>query len=169
VSDAPGRSPASSQSEGMPTGDATLSTADPDGYFARMLRGEAERPPVLGLLGSRVLAVNATQGTLSAVYEARADFRNPAGTVQGGMLGAMLDDLTASMVDATVQAGQGVATLSLNVAYLRPAVVGPISGEARMLRRGRDVCHVMGTLTQDGKELATAVAVCKVVGGPPQR
>jgi hypothetical protein len=32
-----------------------------------------------------------------------------------------------------------------------------------MLRRGRDVCHVMGTLLQDGKEVATAVAVCKVI------
>jgi hypothetical protein len=34
-----------------------------------------------------------------------------------------------------------------------------------MLRRGRDVCHVLGTLTQHGKEVATAVAVCKVVKG----
>lgn len=149
--------------------DSPFSTADPDSYFARMLRGEADRPPVGRLLGSRVLAVNATQGTLSAVYEAHPDFRNPAGTVQGGMLAAMLDDLTAGLVDATVLAGQGVATLSLNVSYLRPAVAGPIAGEARMLRRGRDVCHVMGTLTQDGQEVATAVAVCKVVGGPPQR
>ena len=34
---------------------------------------------------------------------------------------------------------------------------------SRMLRRGRDVCHVQGTLLQDGKEVATAVAVCKIV------
>jgi hypothetical protein len=32
-----------------------------------------------------------------------------------------------------------------------------------MMRRGREVCHVMGTLRQDGKDVATAVAVCKVV------
>ena len=139
------------------------STADANGYFSRMLRGETPRPPVLTLLGSRIDAVNAAEGTLSASYEAQPGFRNPAGTVQGGMLSAMLDDLTASLVDATLAAGQGVATLNLNVSFLRPAQAGTLQGQARMLRRGRDVCHVMGTLWQDGKEVATAVAVCKVV------
>ena len=142
-------------------------TADTNGYFSRMLRGETPRPPVLTLLGSRIDAVDVHAGTLSATYEAQASFRNPAGTVQGGMLSAMLDDLTASLVDATLTAGQGVATLNLNVSFLRPVQMGALQGEARMLRRGRDVCHVMGTLLQDGKEVATAVAVCKVVQSGP--
>ncbi|MEN9888973.1 MAG: hypothetical protein RL559_1010 [Pseudomonadota bacterium] len=140
-----------------------FSTTDADGYFSRMLRGQAPRAPVLTLLGSRIEAVDAAAGTLSARYEAPAEFRNPAGTVQGGMLSAMLDDVTASLVDATLAAGQGVATLSLNVSFLRPAQVGTLQAQAQMLRRGRDVCHVVGTLTQDGKDIATAVAVCKVV------
>ena len=144
------------------------STADANGYFSRMLRGEVSRPPVLTLLGSHIDAVDAAAGTLCATYDAQASFRNPAGTVQGGMLSAMLDDLTASLVDATLAAGQGVATLNLNVSFLRPAQVGTLQGEARMLRRGRDVCHVMGTLLQDGREVATAVAVCKVVPTHPQ-
>ena len=142
---------------------APLSTADPSGHFSRMLRGEVPRAAALDLLGSRVVAVDAAAGSLSAHYLAREDFRNPAGTVQGGMLGAMLDDLTASLVDATLAAGQGVATLSLNVSFLRPAQVGDLQGQARMLRRGRDVCHVMGTLLQEGREVASAVAVCKIV------
>ena len=138
-------------------------TADAQGYLSRMLRGETPQPPVLTLLGSRIEAVDAAAGTLSASYEAAGSFRNPAGTVQGGMLGAMLDDLTASLVDATLAAGQGVATLSLNVSFLRPAQVGPLQGQARILRRGREVCHVTGTLLQAGQEVATAVAVCKIV------
>ena len=142
------------------------STADAQGYFSRMLRGETPPAPVLTLLDSRINAVDAAAGSLSASYEAKANFRNPAGTVQGGMLSAMLDDLTASLVDATLTAGQGVATLNLNVSFLRPAQAGTLQGEARMLRRGRDVCHVMGTLLQDGKEVATAVAVCKIVSVP---
>ena len=128
-----------------------------------MLRGEVARTPVLTLLGGKVEFVDAAAGTLRARYEGRDEFRNPAGTVQGGMLSAMLDDVTASLVDATLAAGQGVATLSLNVSFLRPARVGTLQAEATMMRRGRDVCHVMGTLQQDGKDIATAVAVCKVV------
>ena len=141
-----------------------LRTADPAGSFSRMLRGEVPASPVVGLLGSRIVSVDAAQGMLVASYEARDEFRNPAGTVQGGMLGAMLDDLTASLCDATLGPGQAVATLNLNVSFLRPGVAGtPIRGEARMLRRGRDVCHLQGTLLQDGREVATAVAVCKIV------
>jgi len=143
--------------------EASFNTADPQGYFSRMLRGEVARTPVLTLLGGEVEFVDAAAGSLRARYQGRDDFRNPAGTVQGGMLSAMLDDVTASLVDATLIAGQGVATLSLQVSFLRPANVGIIQAEATMLRRGRDVCHVMGTLRQDGKDVATAMAVCKVV------
>ena len=145
-------------------GAAAFVTADANGYFSRMLRGQTPRPPALDLLGSRIDSVDAKAGTLSATYQARPDFRNPAGTVQGGLLGAMLDDLTASLVDATLAAGQGVATLSLNLSFLRPAQVGTLQGQAQILRRGRDVCHVMGTLLQDGKPVASAVSVCKIIG-----
>ena len=143
--------------------DTTFKTTDPEGYFSRMLRGDVPRTPVLTLLGGEVECVDAEAGTLRARYEGRDEFRNPAGTVQGGMLSAMLDDVTASLVDATLTAGQGVATLSLNVSFLRPAQVGPIEAEALMMRRGREVCRVMGTLRQEGKDVATAVAVCKVM------
>ena len=138
-------------------------TADDQGYLARMLRGETPRPTALDLLGSRIVSVDTEAGTLEATYQATDRFLNPAGTVQGGLLSAMLDDLTASLVDATVLAGQGVATLNLNVSFLRPAQTGELMGVARVLRRGRDICHVEGELQQGGKTVATAAAVCKVV------
>jgi uncharacterized protein (TIGR00369 family) len=141
----------------------TILTADPHGTFSRMLRGEVPRTPVISLLGGEVESVDAEAGTLRARYVGRDEFRNPAGLVQGGMLSAMLDDVTASLVDATLTTGQGVATLSLNVSFMRPAHVGPIEAEASMMRRGKDICHVMGRLQQDGKDVATAIAVCKVV------
>ena len=137
--------------------------SDSDSYFSRMLRGEIAKPPVLTLLGGEVEAVDAEAGTLRSSYVAKADFNNPAGTIQGGMLSAMLDDLTASLVDSTLKTGHGLVTLNLNVSFLRPAQAGTITGEARMLRRGREVCNVMGTLSQDGKEIATAMAVCKII------
>ncbi len=142
---------------------SALKTADPHSYFSRMLRGDAPQTPVLALLGGEVVFIDVQTGTLRARYVGRDEFRNPAGTVQGGMLSAMLDDVTASLVDATLSAGQGVATLSLNVSFLRPAQVGLIEAEATMMRRGKDICHVMGRLHQDGKDVATAIAVCKVV------
>lgn len=141
--------------------------SEPNSYFNRMRRGEIAPPPVTTLLGGVIESVDAEAGRLRADYVGSSRFANPAGQVQGGMLCAMLDDLTASLVDATLAAGEAVATLNLNVSFLRPARPGPLQGEATVVRRGRDICHVSATLAQDGKEVATAMATCKVVWAAP--
>jgi uncharacterized protein (TIGR00369 family) len=146
-----------------PTAHLAASTADASGYFSRMLSGDVPPPPVATLLGGVVTQLDLQVGLLRARYTATDAFLNPAGTVQGGMLSAMLDDLTACLLDASLMAGEGVATLNLNVSFLRPAAVGELTGEARFIRRGRSVCHVSGVLQQDGKDVATAVATCQIV------
>lgn len=141
--------------------------SDPRSCFNRMRRGEVAPPPVATLLGGAIRAVDIETGTLQADYLGAPGFANPAGQVQGGMLCAMLDDLSAGLVDATLAAGEGVATLNLNVSFLRPARPGPLEGEARLVRRGRDICHVNAMLCQDGQEVAVAMATCKVLRGRP--
>ncbi len=132
-------------------------------YFARLQRGEVEPPPVTTTLGGRITAVDLEAGTLESAYVATAQFLNPAGQVQGGMLGAMLDDVTAFLVTATLDAGEFCATLNLNLSFLRPASSGDLHGRARLVRRGKDVCHVAGELLQAGRVVATASATCMVV------
>lgn len=132
-------------------------------WWQRMQRGEHPPPPVSRLLGARIGRVDLAAGELDVTYEARPEFANPAGGVQGGMLGAMLDDLTAGLVDSTLAAGEAPATVSLNLSFLRPARIAPMQGRARLLRRGRDVCHVSGELLQDGQVVASAVAVCSII------
>ena len=141
---------------------ASAPAGDPDSHFNRMRRGEVAPPPVFRLLGGRIVEVDAAAGRLRSDFVATEDFLNPAGTVQGGMLGAMLDDLTASLVDATLRTSERVATLNLNLSFLRPARPGPLQGEAHLVRRGRDVCHVQATLSQDGKTVASATATCLI-------
>jgi uncharacterized protein (TIGR00369 family) len=132
-------------------------------HFQRMVQGEVPPPAVAKLLGGRVIALDLAQGSLTSEYQGNDTFLNPAGQLQGGILGAMLDDVTAGLVDATVQPGEGVATLSLTLSFLRPAVMGPVQAHASLIRRGRDICHVQGTLSQAGQAVASAVAVCKVI------
>lgn len=147
----------------MPLRNPPGTRADSDAYFHRMLRGETAPPPVATLLGAEVVALDLDGGRLEVRYQGQDSFRNPAGQVAGGMVSAMLDDLTACLVDATLEPGRAVVTLSLNVSFLRPARVGPLHGVATLVRRGRELCHVNGMLQQDGKDVAWAVALCKVV------
>jgi len=134
-------------------------------YFARMQRGEATAPAVSTLLGSQITEVDLGAGTLESEYTATEDFLNPAGQVQGGMLGAMLDDVTAFLVTATLAENEHCATLNLNISFLRPASAGLIVGRSRLVRRGKGVCHVQGELVQAGKQIASATATCMVVSG----
>jgi uncharacterized protein (TIGR00369 family) len=120
-------------------------------------------PPITQTLGGRVRSASPEEGLLTLDYVATDAFLNPAGQVQGGILGAMLDDVTASLVTATLEAGESCATLNLNVSFLRAAKPGALAGRARLVRRGRDVCHVEGELSQDGRAVATAAATCLIV------
>jgi uncharacterized protein (TIGR00369 family) len=140
-----------------------FATMASENYFTDMMRGDAPAPPVSAHLGGRITAVDVEAGTLESAYQATPAFLNPAGQVQGGMLSAMLDDVTAFLVTATLRQGEACATLNLNVSFLRPAMAGPLLGRARLERRGRDICHVVGELLQDGRMIATATATCKIV------
>jgi len=140
-----------------------------ESYFKRLQLGEAAPPPVATLLGGRIEAVDPEAGTLTSTYRATEAFLNPAGQVQGGMLSAMLDDVTAFLVTATLGAGESCATLNLNVSFLRAAQAGPLEGRATLTRRGRDVCNVTGELLQEGRVVASAVATCMIVRRPENR
>lgn len=140
--------------------------APADNWFQRMRRGDVPPPNVARLLGAHIVRVDTEAGELEVHYQGSEDFTNPAGGIQGGMQGAMLDDLLASLVDATLGAGEVVATLSMNLAFQRAAHPGPLQGHARLQRRGREVVHVAGELRQDGRIVATATAVCIVLRRP---
>jgi uncharacterized protein (TIGR00369 family) len=133
------------------------------GWFWRMRRGEEPEPPIAAVLGQRFESVDLERGELVATFEAVPAFANPAGQVQGGMLGAMLDALTASVVDATLPPGEAVASLNLNIAFLRPARIGSLRGVARLKRRGRSVAHAEAELRQGDDVVASATAVCMLV------
>jgi uncharacterized protein (TIGR00369 family) len=140
-----------------------MKTIDPNGYFAKMQCGEVPPPSILTTLGGRIVAVDVDAGTIEMHYVGSNAFLNPAGQVQGGTLAAMLDDVTAFLVTATLGENEFCATLNLNVSFLRPAMPGPLVGRAKLVRRGREVCNVGGELLQDGKLVATATATCMVV------
>ena len=137
----------------------------PDNFILRLMRGETEPHPVAGTLGARIVSLDLDAGRLEMTFEGQPSFRNPGGFVQGGMLAAMLDDVTASLVDATAAAGERCVTLDLHTSFLRPARTGTIAAQARLVRRGREVCSVHGELSQDGRLVATATATCMLVRG----
>lgn len=135
---------------------------DPQAFFWRTMAGELPSPRAFQTLGGQIVHVDADAGTVETSFQATQAFANPMGHVQGGFLAAMLDDTLGPALAATLARGEFAPTLQLSITFLRPARIGLLHGTGRVLRRGRDVCHLAGELRQDGEVVASALATALV-------
>jgi uncharacterized protein (TIGR00369 family) len=126
--------------------------------------GEIPAPPVAGLLGWHALHLE--PGLVRVRFQAREEFFNPQGVVQGGILAAMLDDTLGPAGFTLLDEGMFAPTISLNVTFIRPAHAGCLIGEGRVVHRSRGYLHLEGKLTtEDGDLIATATATAAIKGG----
>jgi uncharacterized protein (TIGR00369 family) len=133
------------------------------GPFWDVMEGRAAPPPAAELLGFRLIAIDPDEGTIEVSFTATDQFLNPAGTVQGGFLAAMLDDTLGPALVATLGDGEWAPTTDLHVQFLRPASPGELRGHGRIVRRGRDVAFMAGELRDtDGELVATATATAAI-------
>jgi uncharacterized protein (TIGR00369 family) len=130
------------------------------------LAGKAPWPPVAKLLGWTPVEVE--PGSVVIAYEAREDFNNPQGFVQGGMLAAMLDDAMGPALVAMLEPGLFATTVELKVNFVRPATAGRLIARGRVVHRGRSIAFLEGRLeTADGELVATSTATARIVPYEP--
>jgi uncharacterized protein (TIGR00369 family) len=121
-------------------------------------------PPSSKLLGWHLLDARPKDGWVRIGFEGKAEFCNPAGFVQGGILSAMLDDTMGPAVFVMTDGKLYTATITMTVNYLAPARPGPIVGEASVTQLGKTIAFVEGRLTaEDGRLIATATTSARLV------
>ena len=137
-----------------------------DGLFS----GRLKRPPVGELLGTEYVAYDVAAGTAHLRFTALPSFINPGGTVHGGMLAAMLDELMAVSMSVAMREGEYNITLDLGTRFLKAAELGPIDGFGKLIKRGRAVGFVEGELRNaKGDVLARGHATMQIQSGFPKR
>ena len=99
-------------------------------------------PPVTKLLGWQLLDARPADGWLKLGVEAKPEFLNPAGFVQGGILSAMLDDTMGPAVLVMTEGRSYTTTVSLTVNFLNPARPSLIIGEAPVTQLGKSIAFV---------------------------
>lgn len=112
-------------------------------------------PPTAVLLGFRLLALDSQKGWVRVRWEAKPEFCNPMGSVQGGIVAAMLDD-TAAM-SAIVKAGERIVvpTLEFKTTFFAAARQGELFAEGRCLKLGKRVAYMESDLYDpEGRHLA---------------
>ncbi len=121
-------------------------------------------PPSSKLLGWQLLDARPEEGWIRIGFDGKAEFCNPAGFIQGGILSAMLDDTMGPAVFVMTEGKIYTATITMTVNFLAPAKVGPIVGEAKVTQLGRTIAFVEAKLTAaDGAVLATATTSARLV------
>jgi uncharacterized protein (TIGR00369 family) len=111
-------------------------------------------PPSARLLGWELQGLDAERGWIKVGFTALPEFINPAGTVQGGILTAMLDDTMGPAVVAHSNGQYFPSTIDLHVHFLKPVRLGPISVEAQITQMGKTIPYLEGKLFNSEGELA---------------
>src|SRR5258708_26667490 len=87
-------------------------------------------PPSSKLLGWQLLDARPEEGWIRIGFDGKAEFCNPAGFIQGGILSAMLDDTMGPAVFVITEEDLYTATINLTGNFHSPAKAGPVLCQA---------------------------------------
>jgi uncharacterized protein (TIGR00369 family) len=122
------------------------------------------KPPCAATLGWELLDADPEAGTVRIGFEARPEFCNPAGFVQGGFLAAMLDDAMGPAVLVKSGGALFTPTIDLHVSFLAPARPGRLVAEGGIAQLGKSIAFLEAILFGPGGDpLARAAASARVV------
>jgi uncharacterized protein (TIGR00369 family) len=135
-----------------------------EGAFWDAVEGRAPMPTAAQTLGWSLIGADPERGEIEVSFEATDAFLNPAGTVQGGFLTAMLDDTMGPALAAMLEPGRYGATLELKVSFLRPAKPGRLVGRGRVVHSGSTIAFLAGELLDEsGRVVATGSATARIL------
>jgi uncharacterized protein (TIGR00369 family) len=125
---------------------------------------ELNMPPISKLLGWRLIDMTPEEGRIRVGFEGKAEFCNPAGFIQGGMLTAMLDDTMGPAAFIMTGGKMFTPTITMTVNYISPGRVGAFACEAKVVQMGKTVVFVEAKLMDsEGTLVATATSTSRLV------
>jgi len=115
-------------------------------------------------LQTRAVERNGETGDVTLRMWAPVEWTNPHGTIQGGFVAAMLDEVIGTPV--FVKSGGAIAplTLDLNSNFLRGLKPGEVIAKGRLVSMGRAIAFMEAELyDSDGQLVATANAKARLI------
>jgi uncharacterized protein (TIGR00369 family) len=79
---------------------------------------------------------------------------NPFGTVQGGYIAVLIDEMFSSAIASVLEMGEWAMTAEFKVNFLRALDPKPLQGDARVLRRTRSLAFLEAQITDKNGTIA---------------
>ena len=118
-------------------------------------RFNAKQPPTGPLLGMKVISVDIERQSVGMTFTPGDSLTNPRGTIQGGIVTAMLDDCAAYAGIVALGEPGFIASLEVKTSFFAPAYPGLLRAEGRCLKMGKSSCFLEADLfDSNGKHLA---------------
>jgi len=136
-------------------------------YFKRMVAGEVPPPPMLALLGIRL--IEADEGRVVFTGTVAPEHYNGMGVAHGGYAATLLDSALGCCINTMMPPGKRFTTLELKVNLTRPLTheVGPLFCEAKVVHLGGRTATSEGRIVDGtGKLYAHGTTTCIVVDAP---
>jgi uncharacterized protein (TIGR00369 family) len=141
-----------------------MSEFDRSGPFWDSIFGRRPLPAMSQLLGWKLRSLDPRTGSIVVEFLARPEFVNAYGTVQGGILAAMLDDAMSPAAAASYGGNCMARTIELKITQMRPTYPGPIFVEGKVVLQEGPVAFLEGRIRDlDGNLVAAATATAKII------
>ena len=128
-----------------------------------------ETPAASKILGWTLLAIDPAAGTIEIGFKADERFGNPQGFVQGGILGAMLDDTHGPALFAHVDGAVFPVTVDYHVSFIKAARFGSFTGKGRLISMGKTIAFTEAELFDEAGDLvARGTFTSRLVSGAPK-
>ncbi len=87
-----------------------------------------------------------------------ASVLNPFGTLHGGYLAVFIDEMLSTAIASVLEGGEWAVTAEVKLSYLRALRPGPLSGEARVIRRTRVLAFLEASIANERGEIAVTAS-----------
>ena len=114
-------------------------------------------PPIHHHLGGHNIQWNTDHTELEISYVALDSFTNLRGSVEGGMVCAMLDDVMGLFAYLANQQTPAT-TINLTMDFLRPCQVGTVLTKCRFIKQGKVILNIESEAWQNQKLIARSTA-----------
>ena len=120
--------------------------------LAALKAGEATPPPIVETLGLGLLD-DWGEGWVRKSWAPRAGLETADGSLSGGYIAALADQVLAFAAMTVAPDGKGFRTINLQVNFLRVGRSAPLSIEARVVARTRQLITVRAEFRREDSEL----------------